>query len=185
MLTVMGGVRMLCVCTHNRTRSVMMGALFAERGQRTEPPLEVRTGGFREGMHAPTQGAIDILKRNGIDASAHRSSLVTAEAASSAHLILTAEQQHVVSIASMGNGLFDRTFTLPEFVSMARELGPRDGAPLEQGLGELGEERPRGIDYLSTDVGELSDPTGQHPAEWRSSYARINSLVDSAIAFVF
>lgn len=179
-----GGARVLCVCTHNRTRSVMMGALLSERGRQLAPPLLVRTAGFQDRGQPPTDGAIDMLRRNGLDASDHLSALVTVDVASSADLVLTAEQQHVVSIASLGSGLFDRTFTLPEFVAIGWRIGPRDGAPIEEWLAELAADRPRGIDYLSADVGEVADPTGQRPSDWRNSWATIASLVDSATALL-
>lgn len=179
-----GGIRILSVCTHNRTRSVMTGALLTRRGEAAGVPLHVATAGFREAGLEPTAGTIDILGRHGLDVADHRSDVVTPELAADADLILTAEKQHVVTVAALGPGLFERTFTLPEFVRVGRRIGPRQAMPLPAWLGELAADRPRGLEYLGAEVDEIDDPTGQRPAEWRRAYDTISRLVDEAVALL-
>lgn len=179
-----GGIKILSVCTHNRTRSVMAGALLARRGGSGGVPLRVATAGFGVAGLEPTAGTIDLLGRHGLDVAGHRSNVVTAELATDADLILTAERQHVVTVAAFGADLFDRTFTLPEFVRLGRRVGPRHEMPLPAWLDELTAERPRGLDYLGAEVEEVDDPTGQRPAEWRRAYDTISQLVDETVALL-
>ena len=162
----------------------MMGALLSQRAAAAGAPLSVRTAGMRDTGMPPTQGTIDMLAGHGLDVTGHRSDLVTAEVADAADLILAAEKQHVVSVAALAPGLFDRTFTLPEFTRLGRDAGRRDGAAVPTWLDTLAVDRPRGIDYLSAAVEEVDDPTGQRPAEWRRAFDSISSLVDEVVVLL-
>ena len=181
---VTGPLRILCVCTHNQTRSVMMGALLQRHAAEPDRPVTVHTGGFGAAGKPPTAGAIQMLEQRGINATAHHSSPVTDAAIERADLILTAEQQHVVSISSQGERIFDRTYTLPEFVQRADDTPRHNELPLDELLIELALRRPRGMDYLNATIGEIDDPTGGPPWMWRQSADEIESLVLTACGYL-
>ena len=179
---VTGPLQILCVCTHNQTRSVLMGALLQRHATEMDLSVAVRTGGFAVAGQPPTDGAVQALAQRGIDVTAHRSSPVTDLGIERADLVLTAEQQHVVSIASRGGQIFDRTYTLPEFLQRASDVGRDDTYSLHEWLAELALGRPRGMDYLNAPIGEIDDPTGGPPSAWRRSAEEIDRMAAAACA---
>lgn len=170
-------LRVLSVCTHNRTRSVLMGALLAAHLEECGVDAVVATAGTgSEGLPAIDR-AVRVLASRGIDVDHHRSRKIDAPLITGADLVITAEQQHVVSIAGRWPAAFSRTFTLPEIVSRAQVVGPRHGRSLDEWLSALGEDRPEALAYLdATDVGDIADPTGHSPLVWDECYARIDAL---------
>lgn len=168
-------MKVLLVCTHNRTRSVLMEALLGchlhERG------VDARTasvGTVGEAM-PPMPEVVDLLAAHGVDVADHLSQSIDASVVAAADLVLTAEVQHVVHVAGSWRGTFARTFTLPEFVRRADAVGPRSGAPMPEWLQAVGEGRPTGVDYLHDEsIGEVDDPTGGPPEVWSRSFAEID-----------
>ena len=174
-------VSILCVCTHNRTRSVMMAALLREHAGSRGLDVSVTTAGLGPPGLPATDDTVTRLARLGIDVSGHRSHPVDRDGIRCAGLVLTAEVDHVVAVTGRVDDAFDRTFTLPEFVQRARGAGPRAGRPLAEWLAEVGEGRPRAIDYLGAPIGELEDPTGQSSERWRRSLREIDALAEGAV----
>lgn len=169
--------RLLAVCTHNRTRSVLMGALLADRLAHRGIGVILETAGFREGGLPPTDETVRLLAKRGIDVSHHQSQPIDADVVNRADIVLTAERQHVVDIASRWPDAFPRTFTLPELVTRAERIGPRAGVPLAEWLRLVNDGRPVGVGYLnSTDVLEIDDPTGRAPSVWRSCFDEVDGL---------
>ena len=144
----------LVLCTHNRTRSVMMAGLLRKH-LGNDRRFGVTSAGFREEGLPALPEAVALLAEQGIDASGHLSRRVTPEMVRSANLVLTAEKQHVVSVVADLGGDFDRVFTLLEFVHYA--TSPTDA-------------RPRGAVYMRINVAEVEDPTGRQPAVWRNVF---------------
>ena len=147
--------RVLVLCAHNRTRSVIAGALLRSY---LDDRFEVETAGFGpEGKPALPQ-AVDLLAERGIDVTAHRSRRVDRDMVQSANLVLTAEKSQVLSVVAELGGEFDRTFTLPEFA---------------QAVGSGGE-RARGSAYMKASVPEVADPTGLSAAAWTRAWTDID-----------
>ncbi|CAB4862645.1 unannotated protein [freshwater metagenome] len=168
-------LKILTVCTHNRTRSVLMLALFGEQLSRHGVPARLASVGTFDQNQPATEPTVRLLAKRGLDVSAHLSSFVNAEAVGDADLIVTAERDHVVFIAGRWEGSFERTFTLPELLVRADAVGPRNGMPMAEWLALVNEGRPRGIEYLSDPtVLEIEDPTGQAPVVWRGTIERID-----------
>jgi protein-tyrosine-phosphatase len=170
-------LQVLAVCTHNRTRSVLIGALLAEHLEAVGVAANVQSAGTAARGQLTMERAARLLADRGIDVIEHRSRMLEPEVVLAADLIVTAEQQHVVTIAGRWPGLFRCTFTLPELVCRAEAIGPRDGRPIAEWLLDVGHGRLTAFDYLdSTSIPEVSDPTGQSPAVWDQSFARIDAL---------
>ena len=177
MSTVSRPLRILCVCTYNRTRSVLAGALLDAHFRSLGIAAAVGTAGIIDGHRPPTQSTIDLLAERGLDVSNHRSRPVSEQLVTEADLIVTAEREHVVSVAGRWPQVFASTFALPEITARAADVGPRDGAPLDEWLSRMGEGRLRGLDYLeATDFVDVADPTGLSEQRWAMAVARIDDL---------
>ncbi len=169
-------LRVLCVCTHNRTRSVMTGGLLKRHLTRMRVDTIVDTAGTMSVGEQPMDPAVRLLAKRGIDVSGHRSQLLDHQLVEDADLIITAERDHVVWIAGRWPAAFASTFTLPEVVARAEHVEPRNGGPVGEWLARLGAGRATARDYLDIDVGEIADPTGQSPAVWGRAFAQIDEL---------
>jgi protein-tyrosine phosphatase len=154
-------LRILTVCTHNRTRSVMMAAMLdAMLTERLgEGAVEICSSGFGPVDLPAIDDAVDAMRRRGLDVSAHRSSTTTAALLDRADLILTAEREHVVKIAALSSDAFRRSMTLPEFLAAAADAGPGSPTDLRSWVRSLTEQRTAGA-YLRATVPEVVDPTG-------------------------
>ena len=157
--------RVLVVCTHNRTRSVMAGGLLWKY-LRDDPSFVIETAGFDEPGKPAIPEALQLLHQHGVDASAHRSKQVTAELVRSSALVLTAERQHVMRIVTDFGGNFDATFTLPEFATYAMTGG----------------DRPTGLAYLRADIPEVEDPTGRTHGVWQSVWRDLDGWCQTVAA---
>ena len=145
----------LVLCTHNRTRSVMVGYLL--RSLLADSNVEVATAGFGDSGRTAMPQAIQLLRQAGCEVYEHRSTAVTIEMVSKANLILVAEKKQVMAVVVDLEGNFDITFTLPEFATSSQHKV----------------ERPRGLAYLKADVSEVHDPTGRDEAVWRQVWNEI------------
>jgi protein-tyrosine phosphatase len=171
-------LRVLCVCTHNRTRSVMTGALLQRHLVRLQVPATVSSAGTQPGGYPAIDGAVRLLAGRGIDVRDHRSRLLTDDIVLGSDLIVTAERAHVVAIAGRWPSAFSTTFTLPEIVALAGD-SRRDGASVADWVLGLGGDRPVGLDYLDAHtVEEIEDPTGRQPAVWDRVFAQIDALTN-------
>jgi protein-tyrosine phosphatase len=173
-------IRILVVCTHNRTRSLIGAVLLAEhlQGRGIEAVVE-SAGTGAQGLPA-TEGAFVMLRDHGFDVSDHVSRQVDEELASSADLILVAEPEHVVWIAGRWPRLFRRTFTIPEFLDLIEDAGPVKGREFHDWLEDLATRRHRVGDYLRVGVlRSIADPTGGPPDAWRETFDELNEAAAS------
>jgi protein-tyrosine phosphatase len=178
-------LRVMTVCTHNRTRSVLMAGLLGHHAAEAGLDVEIISTGFVEAGLPPTDRTVRLLKRAGIDMSTHRSSRVDSEAPPATDLILTAERAHVVSLASRWASLFDITFTLPEAVERGDEIGARGDRDRRGWITDLSGGRPSRLTYLDDRrVGQVADPTGRSPAEWKRAFSVIDELTNRLVALL-
>ena len=178
-------LKILTVCTHNRTRSVMsMAMLQAGLDERLGAGrARVRSLGFGpEGLPA-VPDAVEAMRRRGLDVSEHRSRRVTARGLDAADLILASEVDHVVKIASESPPAYRRAFTLPEFCDRVATDPYAEGRTLFEWATDLSEGR-RAADYLGGDVPEVADPTGAARREFEAATAGIEALCDTVISVV-
>lgn len=166
-------LRLLCVCTHNQTRSVLMGAFIRRHANALGLPVLVRTGGFTHAGKGPTSEVTRRLATLGVDVSDHRSTAVVDSVIEKADLILTAEQDHVVNIAAQVTGSFRKTFSLPEFLRHALVCPPDPGSDFDTWLDAIDAQRPGPMEYLSATIEEIADPTGGTRGDWKGAVATI------------
>jgi protein-tyrosine-phosphatase len=178
-------MRILAVCTHNRTRSVLMSAMLRQHAQRADHNFVFRSAGFSErGGELPTHNAVRLLAERGIDVSGYLSHFLSEPGVTGADLIVTAERRHVVTLAGRWPEVYDRTFTLPEIVELGERVGPKGALTHRRWLEALHAERPSPLDYLDHPVGEIADPTGESPRHWSSCFAQIDDLTERLIALL-
>lgn len=170
-------LRILAVCTHNRTRSVMVGSLLEQHVLAKRLNAVVRSAGFdHAGGEIPTDTAVRLLQARDIDVSSYQSHILSASGVTGADLIVTTEHRHVVSIAGRWPLAYRYTFTLPELVELGERVGSRSPRSFEDWLAAVHALRPEPIDYLDITVGEIEDPTGRSPATWAACFAKIDDL---------
>jgi protein-tyrosine-phosphatase len=177
-LVVVSRLRVLVVCTHNRTRSVLMAALFQQHAAARGTAVTTRSAGTGTDGEPPTDTTVRMLGARQIDVGQHRATPLSDAIVSGASLIVTAEQAHVISIAGHWPGAFERTFTLPELVSRGTAVGPVGGRSIEEWLAEVNRDRLHGLDYLDALVGEIDDPTGRAPSVWSAAFRQIDDLTN-------
>lgn len=155
-------VRVMVLCTHNRTRSVMVAGLLRHLLPADE--FEVSSAGFSDEGLPATPDTVRLLAAAGIDVLPHRSARIRRDAIAAADWVLCAERQHVLDVVANLGGSFARTFTLPEFA---------DGA----GVAYV---RPTAMAYLHAQVPEIVDPTGRPDAVWRQVWQQVHEWCDRA-----
>ncbi len=176
-------LRFLTVCTHNRARSVAMTELLrVELAQRGVNAV-VASAGFMPPGQPATQHMINALAQHGIDASAHRSTVIDTPTVAAADLILTAERAHVIRISEDDSSVFARTFTLPEFVELAEQFGARRTQPFHRWLGALSEARTQAT-FLHGRAAQISDPTGLSPVVHEATVHEIADLCHRLVALL-
>ena len=154
-------LRVLTVCTHNRTRSVMMAAMLESMlgGHLGAGRVVMTSAGFGPTGIPAIEDAVDAMSRRNLDVSGHRSQQVTADLLGDFDVVLTAERDHVVKIAALSPSVFRVTMTLPEFLRRAVADPFFASDELSGWLTGLTAERTAG-QYLRDDIDEIADPTG-------------------------
>ena len=170
-------LQVVAMCTHNRTRSVIIGALLG--GHLADRGIDARisTAGMTGRDLPATEPAVRMLAERGIDVPAHRSRFIDDALVGAADVVVTAEVQNVAFVGGQWEGSFARTFTLPELVQRGEAVGARGGAPIGEWLARVGEGRPAGFAYMSDrTVLEVADPSIQPPAAWAATVQHIDVL---------
>jgi len=179
-------VRILAVCTHNRTRSVMMAALLESMlADRLGPGrVEVGSSGFGPEGIAAISDAVEAMSRRGLDVSAHRSRATTAALVDAADVIVTAERDHVVKIAALSRAAFTRAMTLPELLERAAASPPRAGVGgVRAWVESLTADRTAGA-YLRAPIPEVADPTGSSARAFEAAVVEIERQCHDVAALV-
>lgn len=170
-------LRILVVCTYNRTRSVITGALLGDALHKRGQLVTITTAGFEQAGLPATLDASAALAGRGIDVSDHQSERLANEMIEQADLIVTAEKVHVARICSDRLDVFRRTFTLPELASIVSGRSPRESEPLTSWLASIAPDRTP-ASYLNSYVPEVADPTGLSPLAFASAVAEMERLVN-------
>ena len=152
--------RLLAVCTANRCRSPLAGALFARALADRGVDALVLSAGFGENDRPVTPDTRTVAAARGLDLGAHRSRRFDAELAG-ADLVLAMERLHVRDLVVAEPALWPRCFTLKEAVRRGEAAGPRAAdEPFPTWLARLHHGR-RSQDLLRTSGDdEVTDPTG-------------------------
>ncbi len=167
-----GYLRILTVCSFNRVRSVAMAGHLRAQLRTRHVDAHVVGAGFGPAGEPPLPEVTAALAHVGIDVSGYRSRTVDRPTVAGADLIVTAERLHVVRLSEDVAGVFARTFTLPELVTLGEAVGPRNGAPLAGWLGAVSAARAPAT-FLTSNVQEIADPTGRAPVAVAAAVAEI------------
>lgn len=170
-------LKILTVCTHNRTRSVMSMAMLQRMlDERVgSGRAMVRSLGFGpEGLPA-IPDAVDAMARRGLDVSGHLSRQVRADRVDQADLVLTAEKDHVIGIAAQSPDAARRAFTLPEFIDLVADTPAPPGVSLADWAADLSRKREPAA-YLADLVPEVADPTGSPRRRFEAATVEIEAL---------
>jgi len=134
-----GAFRLLFVCTGNTCRSPMAEAIARRRGEELGyGGLQVRSAGVAAFPGSPASGgALRAAERHGLDLSGHRATLLTAELAAGADLILAMSPSHLMRVIDLGAG--DRAALVTSYAGGGegvRDVGIPDpiGGPDEEYL---------------------------------------------------
>jgi protein-tyrosine-phosphatase len=164
--------KILFVCTANICRSPAAEAIARTR-YGAGNHLFSSAGFLFEGREA-TPEMIKTLGRIDVDASSHRSRIITEETGLEADLILTMESRHLQDLAVMSEALFVRTIPLAEAAEL---LSGRWMSTEEFRAGLTGRSPQR---YLDT-TWDVDDPYKRSRRRYRKAVEEISSLVDSVV----
>jgi protein-tyrosine phosphatase len=179
-------LRLLAVCTHNRTRSVMIAALLESMlNDRLGPgSVAVRSSGFGpEGIPA-IDDAVAAMARRGLDVSAHRSHATTAALVEGADVIVTAERDHVVKVAALSRSAFPRAMTLPELLERAADSPAWSETDDVRAWAESLTARRTAGAYLRAPIPEVDDPTGSPPRAFEAAVVEIERQCQAATVLI-
>jgi protein-tyrosine phosphatase len=137
----------------------------------------VGSAGFRSEGAPPTSHTVDVMRRRGLDVSAHRSRRVGAADVDGADLIIAAERDHVVRIATMAPEAFARTFTVLELADLAPGTASSDPEPIRRWISRLGADRGT-AEYLRGHAGETADPTGRSRRRFESTASELQAACE-------
>lgn len=157
--------------------AALIGSMLDDRLGRGAVVME--SAGFGPPDIPAISDAVDAMRRRGLDVSAHRSRQATGEIVRSVDLILTAERDHVIRIASLDPAAFRRSMTLPEFITAASRSFPVDGDPVSSWVSQLTAARTA-QGYLREPIEEVDDPTGSAARAFEAAVVAIEAQCSTA-----
>lgn len=182
-------MQIMYVCTGNQCRSVMAEYYTRARLVQREDifrntGITVRSAGI---LHYPPHPAdpmvIDLLKADGIDASAHSSTTLTADISQQADMILCFERAQIVDLLDQNPHARRKVLLFNDFVNACRHMrdeGPIAGDTATDRLAEI-------MDCVSMirpflpEAAETVDPHRQSGEVFERVYAEIKHGVDTML----
>lgn len=133
-------------------------------------------GRLWEGAPA-TSESLAALAALGLDASAHRSRVLTPAMAGAADLVLGLAREHVRHAVALDAGLWPRTFTLKELVRRGEAVGARSpGQPFDEWLAKVHAGRDRADLLGGSRDDDVADPYGHGAPVFHRTAAELDEL---------
>ncbi len=169
--------RVLVVCTANRCRSVMAGALLARRLGAAGLAGWVQSAGLLGAGQPALPDAVSTMTSYGLDVSRYRSRLMTAGELGAASLVLAMAREHVRQAVVTEPAVWPRAFTLKEIVRRGQQAGPRvPGESLADWTARLHAGRERSALLGDSPDDDVPDPMGGPPQAYLSTAALLDQL---------
>lgn len=165
----------LVVCTANRCRSVMAGAMLTHK---LGAVAQVDSAGLLEPGLPPPPETVVAMERYGLDVTRHLSRTVTAGQLRSADLVLAMTREHVRHVVVTEPSAWARTFTLKELLRRGGQTGPRkSGEPLADWLAHVHEGRERSALLGDSPADDVADPAGGPPRAYALTVSELDRLL--------
>jgi protein-tyrosine-phosphatase len=162
----------------------MAEALLRHRATQLSLDLRASSAGLMYDGAPASEGAVEAMKRRGIDLSGHASRVVHPGILGEADLVLCMSRMHLREAIVLDRECFGRTFTVKEFVRRAEAAGPRGAEPFAVWLARVGGGRTAS-DLLGDDAAdEVRDPLGRSSRFYRRTADEIAKLVEQVAWFV-
>ncbi len=161
----------LFVCTANICRSP--AAEYLARARFGTLDHEFSSAGFLYDDRPAEPDMVTTLAGVGVDASTHRSRIISADLVASVDLVLTMEARHVQDIALLSEAAFFKTIPLMEAVDRVRP-----GMTVTEFVDSLGARSP--MTYFDTKW-DVEDPYRRSKRKYRKSVDRIGELVEQIV----
>ena len=162
----------------------MAEALLRSRLNQAGIEAQVSSAGILYDGKPASEGAVEAMRRRGIDLTHHRSRLLTAEMLESADLVLAMARMHAREAIVLDRSAFGRIFTLREFVRLGDQLGPSGVDDFDGWLARVGADR-RPAALLGEDpADDVVDPIGRPLKFYEATGAELAALVEHVTRLV-
>ena len=174
------------VCTGNRFRSPLATSLFTAATDGL--PVRVSSAGVLElGPVPPLPEALELARELGTDLDRHRARALTEVDLRAADTVIGFEALHVRAALVDAGARVERTFTLPELVSLLEEVEAAAPATdvvqrARARVAQAHAARPPSPDAL---VGQIVDPLGRPEREQRRVAEEVHALVARLAQLLF
>jgi protein-tyrosine phosphatase len=170
------------ICTGNRFRSAIAEGLM----RRLTEGIAVRTssaGTLDLGPVGALPEALDLAPSLDLDLTEHRARCVGNVDLSEADLVLGFEYHHLAAAVTQGGARLERTFTVPELVTLLEQGAATDG-------GDPVPSARRAVQraYRARSGGrrpELADPIGRSPEVFHSTAVEVRALTERLAELLF
>jgi protein-tyrosine phosphatase len=158
-----------------------LGAAVRDRGL----DMTVESAGTLEGDRRVPPTVLDVIGKDGLDMSAHRSRLLDVDAVRRADLLLGMAREHVREAVLLVPSAWPRSFTLKELVRLGAQTGAcARGRPLSDWLEAVGAGRRRHNLLGWSPADDIEDPIGASPEELRATGEELRELVSRLLALI-
>lgn len=164
----------------------MAEGLLRDRLSRLGAGVEVRSAGLAFDDRPATPEAVDASARRGVDISAHRSRIITAEMVESSDLVLGLERMHVREAILLAHSAAPRCFSLKELARRSAGAGPRAPAEtLRDWAGRVSAGRSN-LELLGASAeDDVADPYLQPPDVYERCVAEIAVTLERIVALAW